>query len=217
MLTLYLKKAIQVIYTRTCCQVINLSRAVRLRKGKGKSKDKGHPRIGDEGPEGEQWYSSTLSLTSALDGVDGQRHAPAALPTGKRPGSQEAGWVPGPVWTGAENLASHRDSIPGPSSPQPVTIRTELTRCAITHSTYNYCLAHCALFQSEVCIICYLTIPVAARSKVCVCGHSLVGIRVRIPPVAWMFVPCECSVLSGRGLCYGSITRPEESYRAWCV
>jgi len=25
-------------------------------------------------------YSPTLSLTSALDGVDGQRHAPAALP-----------------------------------------------------------------------------------------------------------------------------------------
>ena len=30
---------------------------------------------------------------------------------------QEPGWAPGPVWTGAENLASHRDSIPGPSSP----------------------------------------------------------------------------------------------------
>jgi len=30
---------------------------------------------------------STLSLTSALDGVHGQRHAPAALPPGKRPGS----------------------------------------------------------------------------------------------------------------------------------
>jgi len=29
---------------------------------------------------------------------------------------QEAGWAPGPVWTGAENLASHRDSIPGPFS-----------------------------------------------------------------------------------------------------
>jgi len=28
----------------------------------------------------------------------------------------EAGWAPGPVWTGAENLR-HRDSIPGPSSP----------------------------------------------------------------------------------------------------
>ena len=30
---------------------------------------------------------------------------------------QEAGWAPGPVWTGAENLALHWDSIPGPSSP----------------------------------------------------------------------------------------------------
>ena len=27
----------------------------------------------------------------------------------------EAGRAPGQVWTGAENLASHRDSIPGPS------------------------------------------------------------------------------------------------------
>jgi len=30
---------------------------------------------------------------------------------------QEARWAPGPVWTGAKNLASHQDSIPGPSSP----------------------------------------------------------------------------------------------------
>ena len=28
-------------------------------------------------------YSSTLSLTSVLDGVGGQRHAPASLPPGK--------------------------------------------------------------------------------------------------------------------------------------
>jgi hypothetical protein len=32
-----------------------------------------------------------------------------------------------------------------------------------------------------------------------------------------MFVSCECHVLSGRGLCDGPITRPEESYRLWCV
>jgi len=36
-----------------------------------------------EGPKAEQSYSCTLSLTSALDGVGGQRHAPAALPLGK--------------------------------------------------------------------------------------------------------------------------------------
>jgi hypothetical protein len=35
--------------------------------------------------------------------------------------------------------------------------------------------------------------------------------------LAWMFVCCECCVLSGRGLCDGLITRPEESYRLWRV
>jgi len=48
-------------------------------KGRGKV----HPRTGYEGPEGEKTYTSTLSLTSALDGVGGQRHAPAALLPGK--------------------------------------------------------------------------------------------------------------------------------------
>src|SRR5215475_1326518 len=50
--------------------------------------------------------------------------------------------------------------------------------------------------------------PVAAR---------LLGSWVRIPPGAWIFVCCECRVLSGRGLCDELIARPEESYRLWCV
>jgi len=32
-----------------------------------------------------------------------------------------------------------------------------------------------------------------------------------------MSVCCECCVLFGRGLCVRLITRPEESYRRWCV
>jgi hypothetical protein len=32
-----------------------------------------------------------------------------------------------------------------------------------------------------------------------------------------MFVCCECCVLSDRGLCDELITRPEDSYRLWCV
>jgi hypothetical protein len=32
-----------------------------------------------------------------------------------------------------------------------------------------------------------------------------------------VFVCCECCVLSGKGLCDELITRPEESYRLWCV
>jgi hypothetical protein len=50
-----------------------------LNEGKGKV----HPRTSHKGPEGEQMYSYTLSLTSALDQVGGQRHAPAALTPGK--------------------------------------------------------------------------------------------------------------------------------------
>jgi hypothetical protein len=40
--------------------------------------------------------------------VGGQRHARAALPRERYrvPILQEAGCTPGPVWTGAENLAS---------------------------------------------------------------------------------------------------------------
>ena len=43
------------------------------------------------------------------------------------------------------------------------------------------------------------------------------GLQVRIPPGVWMSISYECCVLSGRGLCDGLITRPEESYRVWCV
>ena len=54
-------------------------------------------------------YSSTLSLTSGLDGVGDKRHAPATSSPPPRkdpvPIVQEAGWAPGPVWTVAENLA----------------------------------------------------------------------------------------------------------------
>ena len=46
---------------------------------------------------------------------------------------------------------------------------------------------------------------------------SLLGSWVRIPPGAWIFVCCECRVLSGRGLCDELITRPEQSYRLCCV
>jgi hypothetical protein len=58
-----------------------------------------------------------------------------------------------------------------------------------------------------------MPIPVSPLSK----AARLLGLRVRIPPGAGMSVSCECCVLSGRGLCVGLITRPEESYRLWCV
>jgi hypothetical protein len=62
---------------------------------------------GLEGPQGEQRHSSTLPLTSALYGVES--HAPDALGPGNRSGCPPAGWAPGPIWTGAENLAPTGD------------------------------------------------------------------------------------------------------------
>jgi hypothetical protein len=39
-----------------------------MKNSKGKGTSKVHPKTGHEGPQGEWRYSSTLSLTSALDG-----------------------------------------------------------------------------------------------------------------------------------------------------
>ena len=63
-------------------------------------------------------YSSTLSLTLALDGVGGQRHAPAALPLGKTryPLCRRLGTPQGRSGQ-VRKISPRRDSIPGPYSP----------------------------------------------------------------------------------------------------
>jgi hypothetical protein len=48
-------------------------------------------------------------------------------------------------------------------------------------------------------------------------ADPLLGLRVRIPPGAWMFVCCECCVCQVEVYCDGLIIRPEESYRLCCV
>ena len=60
--------------------------------------------------------------------------------------------------------------------------------------------------------------PVAVRSKAQVFGRSPAQ-NVGSNPNGGMDVCLffECCVLSGRGLCDGLITRPEESYRLWRV
>jgi len=52
-------------------------------------------------------------------GVDGQRHAPAALPPGKKAGTHcTGGWVgPRDGLDGCGKSRPRRDSIPGPSTP----------------------------------------------------------------------------------------------------
>jgi hypothetical protein len=74
---------------------------------------KGKVRYG--GVERKQKYSSSLPLTSALDGRGGlSTPRPGRFTSGKDTVSivQEAGWISEPVWTGAKNL-----SPPGIRSP----------------------------------------------------------------------------------------------------
>ena len=80
-------------------------------------KAKVHSIIGQEGPEYR--YSSTLFLTSALDWVGGQRHAPASLPQGmaQYPLYSRLGWHQGQSGRVRKISPPHRDSILGPSSP----------------------------------------------------------------------------------------------------
>jgi hypothetical protein len=100
-------------------------------------KGKGHPRTGHEGLEGEYRYRSTLSFTSALGGVGGQRHVSAALPR-ERPSTRCIG-LGGPQ-VGLDRWGKsrpHRDLIPGPSGPWRVAIPTELSRPT---GYYIYCI-----------------------------------------------------------------------------
>ena len=77
-------------------------------------------------PRGEGDYSSTLSLTSKVDGVGGQRHDLATVTPGET--HCVGGWV-GPRsdldWCGKS--LPHRKSIPGQPSPQRVALLTELS------------------------------------------------------------------------------------------
>ena len=57
--------------------------------------------------EGEYMYSSTLSLTLALNEGGWSVPRPGRFTSSKDPVPivYDAGWTPGPVWMGAENLA----------------------------------------------------------------------------------------------------------------
>ena len=88
------------------------------------------PRTGHLGPEEEQRYSSTLSLTSAPDsgGWSAQRTRP--FTPGKETGTHcVGGWVgPRVGLDGCGKSRPHWDSISGPFSSQRIAIPTELLR-----------------------------------------------------------------------------------------
>jgi len=80
------------IFQKLCCRTSNLTNV----KGK---KDEVHPITGHKGPDWEGMYSSTLALTSTLDGGGWSMPCPGRFSPRKDPVPivWEAGWTPGPV------------------------------------------------------------------------------------------------------------------------
>ena len=72
-----------------------------------------------------------------------------------------------------------------------------------------------ATISVDIPLICRSQWPCGLRRRSA--AARLLRFWVRIPPEAWTFICFECCVLSGRSLCDELITRPEESYRLWCV
>jgi len=87
-----------------------------------------HTRTGNKGSEEGQRYSSSLSLTSALDRVNATLSLLCPMEREPVPVLQKAGWAPGAVWTSEERLVLQLYSITGPPSPYRVAIPTELSR-----------------------------------------------------------------------------------------
>ena len=114
---------------------------------------------------------STLSLTSTFDGLDGQCHAPAALPPGKSryPLYSRLGG-PGSVWTGAGNLAPT-----GIRSPDHIYFG--LSVHPLSQHYPRYSRVHCMLFDVWVRVS-------ISGSQTAVRGSQ--GIPDRLPGDPWI-------------------------------
>ena len=132
-------------------------------------------------------------------GVGGQRHTAAALTPGET--RYPLSWRLGGLH-GRSGRVRKISPIPGfdPRTVQPVVSR------------YTDWAVYILLYSNV-----HMSIPAAVRSKAWGPAARLLGLRVRILPRGWTSVFYECCVLSSRCLCVGLITRPEDSFRVWCV
>jgi hypothetical protein len=128
----------EVIFISRCSNKYNKNRILNSH-WKEHACIKFHPKTFDEALEVQQKYSSTLSLTSVLDGVGGQCHGPNVLPPGKTLGTRFTGGCVG-----------HRDCLDGCRKHAPTGIRSPDRPTCIdslnwyaTRLYYNEQIIHC--------------------------------------------------------------------------
>jgi hypothetical protein len=111
---------------------------------------KSSPATRHGGAWGERRYSPYSFLTSALDGVSGQRHAPAAL-LPPVPIVQEAGWDSEPVWT--QRLEEKILCICRESNPDRPVVQPVVRHCTAWATLAAYCTSLCnSLSRSLFCL-----------------------------------------------------------------
>jgi len=150
-------------------------------------KGKGYPRTVHEGPEGEYRCSCTFSLTSAPDGVGGQRHF-WTLYYRKRPGTYCIGGCVGPRdgLDGCGKSRPHRDSIPEPSRSvrSVVAIPTELSRPTLIRWAnseegslphWRWHLASCGNAAAAAAAVVFVKLTFHPRSRISFAHLKLFG------------------------------------------
>jgi len=116
-----------------CAQIKYNNNNNNNNNNKGKVKGKVHPRTRHKGPEGVEYSYSFFNLGARWGWV--VNATPRPLSPRERdplPIVQEAGWAPGPVWTGVENLA-----LTGILSPDLPSCSESLYRLSYTGSNNN--------------------------------------------------------------------------------
>ena len=133
----------------------------------------------------------------------------------------EAGWAPGRRWSlrRSENCrasAGNWTIAPRSYNRSRLALLTEQTDLYNSESSFWNCVYRAlCIYLQHIINKCWSQWPRGLRRGSA--AARFLGLWVRISSGAWMSVSYKCRVLSGTGLCDGLITRPEESYRLWCV
>jgi len=164
------------------------------------------------------------------------KHADRLTPSEMTARNSDVNWMGGRVGpkAGASTVAKRRSSIPvgsqcsllRSSSSYP-TLQTIKKKHSLLYSLVPTFLCISAFtpksFALNRQLVKWVLYDVYSRSQWLrglrrrSSAASLLRLWTRNLPGAWMFVCCECCVLSGRGLCEELVSRQEESYRLWRV
>jgi hypothetical protein len=154
-----------------------------------------------EALRGERRYNFYSLSTSTLDGMSGQRHAPAALyPWGKDPPVpivQEAGWAPEPVWT--QRL--EKNSLPPPeieprSPGRPA--RSQTLYCLSYPAPLNYYILVIFREQYSLRRFCLSNVVFPSITRI----PSLLGPVIALSTCPWLASPKGITILLIHRLTY---------------